>query len=169
MYMTNQHQRILSLEVRQQRLGYAVFAGPNTLLDWGVKNFRGGKNAVHVPLREKIAQLISEWQPDVAIASEPRSERAARKLKTVQAQARTLGVPVTLMTHASVKECFRDQRNKDDRARILVGRFSELSSRLPPRRKPWKSEDYRLSIFDAVALGAAAFQSCDARQRAREG
>ena len=28
----------------------------------------------------------------------------------------------------------------------------ELASRLPPKRKPWKSEDGRMDIFVAVAL-----------------
>jgi len=27
-----------------------------------------------------------------------------------------------------------------------------LASRLPPKRRPWMSEDYRMDIFDAVAL-----------------
>ena len=33
----------------------------------------------------------------------------------------------------------------------------ELRPVLPPRRKPWESEDYRMSIFDAAALGVAYF------------
>jgi hypothetical protein len=31
----------------------------------------------------------------------------------------------------------------------------ELGHRLPPKRKPWMSEDYRMGIFDAVALAFA--------------
>ena len=38
-------------------------------------------------------------------------------------------------------------------AEILVKRFpEELGSRLPPKRRPWMSEDSRMDIFDAVAL-----------------
>jgi hypothetical protein len=38
-------------------------------------------------------------------------------------------------------------------AEILATRFpEELAPRLPPKRKPWISEDYRMDIFDAVAL-----------------
>jgi hypothetical protein len=31
----------------------------------------------------------------------------------------------------------------------------ELASRMPPKRKLWKSEDGRMDIFDAVALAVA--------------
>ncbi len=38
-----------------------------------------------------------------------------------------------------------------------MARKSDLA-RLPRFRKPWMSEDYRMSIFDAVALAIAFFQ-----------
>jgi hypothetical protein len=49
---------------------------------------------------------------------------------------------------------FADGRGtKHALAEIIAKRFpGELASRLPPKRKPWMSEDYRMSIFDAVAL-----------------
>jgi hypothetical protein len=38
-------------------------------------------------------------------------------------------------------------------AEIFAKRFpEELASRLPPKRRLWMSEDYRMHIFDAVAL-----------------
>jgi hypothetical protein len=42
---------------------------------------------------------------------------------------------------------------KQEMAELLAKQFpDELASRLPPKRKPWKSEDTRMDIFDAVAL-----------------
>jgi hypothetical protein len=42
--------------------------------------------------------------------------------------------------------------------RILAERFpEELGDRLPPKRRPWMSEDYRMGIFEVVALGVAFF------------
>jgi hypothetical protein len=42
---------------------------------------------------------------------------------------------------------------KQEIAELLAGKYpDELASRLPPKRKPWKSEDTRMDIFDAVAL-----------------
>src|SRR5207245_8989032 len=39
----------------------------------------------------------------------------------------------------------------------LAQRFAELAPLLPPERKCTESEDYRMSIFDALACGAAYF------------
>jgi hypothetical protein len=49
---------------------------------------------------------------------------------------------------------FADGRGtKHALAEILSERFpEELGSRLPPKRRAWMSEDYRMGIFDAVAL-----------------
>jgi RNase H-fold protein (predicted Holliday junction resolvase) len=161
MHIEDNHRRWLAFDVRPQRLGYAIFMGPHTLLDWGVKNFRGGINAVRLPFSQKVAQLISGWQPDMVILNEPRSTFAANRVRTVQAQAQSFHIPVLLMSRHAVREVFRDQRNKDDRARVLAARFSELTLRLPPKRKPWKSEDYRLSIFDAVTVGVTYYEQSE--------
>jgi hypothetical protein len=45
------------------------------------------------------------------------------------------------------------QGTKHALAEILAKRFpEELGFRLPPKRRPWMSEDYRMDLFDAVAL-----------------
>jgi len=45
---------------------------------------------------------------------------------------------------------------KDGVAEIIAKQFpDELGSRLPPQRRPWTSEDYRMGIFDAMALALA--------------
>ena len=42
---------------------------------------------------------------------------------------------------------------KQEIAEQLAKQFpDELSSRLPPKRKAWKSEDARMDIFEAVGL-----------------
>ena len=42
--------------------------------------------------------------------------------------------------------------------------FPELEKRLPRVRKPWMSEDERMSIFDAVALAIAHSQAYGTRK-----
>jgi hypothetical protein len=45
-------------------------------------------------------------------------------------------------------------------AEIIAHRFpDELGFRLPPKRRPWMSEDSRMDIFDAVALVLAYYRS----------
>jgi hypothetical protein len=65
-----------------------------------------------------------------------------------------------------VKKAFPGhERNKDEIASVLGERFPELAPRVPPRRRAWQSEDYRMSIFDAAALGVAYFDRRARRTR----
>jgi hypothetical protein len=43
-------------------------------------------------------------------------------------------------------------KTKEEIAAAIARRFPELLP-LPRHRKPWMSEDYRMNIFDAVAIG----------------
>ena len=47
-------------------------------------------------------------------------------------------------------------------ASVLAKQFPTLDLRLPPKRKIWQSEDYRMSIFDAAAAGVAYFEKSTA-------
>ena len=53
-----------------------------------------------------------------------------------------------------MKTFFADgQGTKHALAEIIAKQFPEqLGLQLPPKRKPWMSEDSRMNIFDAVAL-----------------
>jgi hypothetical protein len=69
-------------------------------------------------------------------------------------------IRVILFTRQKVHRTFApDSRGtKHGIAGILAERFpEELGFRLPPKRRPWMSEDYRMAIFDAVALGLTYF------------
>ncbi|HET9410043.1 MAG TPA: hypothetical protein VFO39_22595 [Candidatus Sulfotelmatobacter sp.] len=69
-------------------------------------------------------------------------------------------VPVRVISAKALRETFAGQnRNKQEIASTVATRFPELLSILPPKRKPWQSEDYRMSIFDAAAVGIAYFAS----------
>lgn len=49
------------------------------------------------------------------------------------------------------------KRNKYMIAAALAKQLPEFAPRLPTVRKIFKSEDYRVSMFDAAALGIAYF------------
>src|SRR5205807_1183381 len=42
-----------------------------------------------------------------------------------------------------------------ENARRVAGRFSVLKWKLPPKRRAWENEHYRMSIFAAAALAMA--------------
>jgi hypothetical protein len=150
-------QRVLVLDIHADRVGIAVLEGSGHLLDWEVKNFRGGVNAVRVPLRTKVLQLLSEWQPHAIVLKKPSSGRVALKTKAVQVLAESSHIGVAFVDRQDIDDAFSSHNNKYERARLIVASFPVLAARLPPKRKAWQSEHYQLTIFDAVALGLAYF------------
>ncbi len=146
--------KILAFDVRARKFGFAAFEGPDELLDWGVKSFRHGVNAVKVPASQKVAMLLSEFRPDVVVIEKSPYRENIWLIGTVMRLARKRNVPVGLVSRAAVRKRFPvPGRNKHGIAVFISGRFPELAERVPPKRKPWQSEDYRMSIFDATALG----------------
>jgi len=67
-------------------------------------------------------------------------------------------VKVRLFSRTQVKRVFFSEGHgtKQEVAERIAKRFpEELGFRLPPKRRPWMSEDYRMDIFNAIALALA--------------
>ena len=152
------HFRILAIAPSTRGFGFAVLEGQETLVDWGVKTVKGDKNKQSLA---KVEKLITHYQPGVLVledASAKGSRRSPRIRKLSQqiikmAEARKM--IVKLFSRDQVMKTFiaDGQGTKHALAEILAKRFpEELGLQLPPKRKPWMSEDYHMSIFDAVAL-----------------
>src|SRR5580658_7862506 len=66
--MKNHDERIIAIDPRGCSFAFAVFEGPSRLLDWGVRSFRHGVNAVKIPASEKFAALLDYFSPDMVVA-----------------------------------------------------------------------------------------------------
>ena len=156
-------ERIIALDVRPQSFGYVVLEGPEHLLDWGVRSFRNGVNAVQVPARQKLAKLLDEVEPSAVLVREPlkgrQSSKLAKMLDAVRQEAKSRRITVRCVSRAAIRNAFGGQNRitKYQIASMLSVHFPALSWKLPPKRKCWESEDYRMSIFEAAALGVAYF------------
>lgn len=152
----SKHARILAIAPSTRGFGFSVLEGFDTLADWGVKSVTTDKNARSVA---KVEQLISHYRPDILVLEDfspgkrtPRIKRLGRSIITL---ARSKNVKVALFTQGQIREAFSQigTRTKQARAEFIAQKFpDEIGFRLPPKRKPWMSEDYRMNIFDAVAL-----------------
>ena len=152
-------ERILCLDIRPRSFAFVVFEGPKVVLDWGARSFRRGVNAVRVPLGIKIARLLDEYVPCALVLERPRTRKHLRIVAAIRKQAKLHGIPIRLISATAIDKAFSGSNdNKHQIASALATRFPDLLSVLPPKRKPWQSEDYRMSIFDAAALGTAYFQ-----------
>src|SRR5439155_1023562 len=161
-------QRILALDLRPRSFGYVVFEGPEELLEWGVRSFRNGVNEVRVPVYDKLARILEDYAPSTLVLKElraPTNSSSARKIEkmllAVRSEAKAHGVAVRIVSRKAVRKAFEDVGvpTKYAIASALAQSFPELAWKLPPKRKPWESEDYRMSIFDAAAVGVAYFAS----------
>jgi len=157
--------RILAIAPSTRGFGFALLEGPNTLVDWGVKSVEGDKNAGSIA---RVKAMIAHYEPDVLVLENNlvrpfhRAERIRRLARRIVAVSKRQNVSVILITREQVRRVFfvDGQGTKYGLAQILAERFpDELSFRLPPKRRPWMSEDSRMDIFAAVALAFAVRKS----------
>ena len=160
MHPANIHERIIAIDLRSSRFGFAVFDEPKRLLDWGVKNFRRGVNAVRFPANVKLGDLMDEFAPNAVVLMKRDAETKGRALmrEALLREAEMRGIAVHFLSRREVKASFvGSNRNKYAIAAALIERFPELASRRPGERKIWKPEDYAIKIFDAAALAVTYF------------
>lgn len=155
--------RILAIDPTTSGFGFAVLEGPDFLVDWGIKETQDDKHAQCLKL---IGTLIARYQPDMIVTENPsgkRSRRCARVralIASIVALARERTCRTRSFTRAEVYKPFPhvDKPNKHRIANAIAEQFPELAPRLPPFRKPWMSEDVRMSIFDAMALALTFYR-----------
>ena len=126
-----------------------------------MKNVEGDKNAGSLA---RVKAMIAHYEPDVLVlehaSAKPvrRAPRIRELTKRIVSMSKSQGVSVILLKRERVRRVFfgDGQGTKYALAQILAERFpDELGTRLPPKRRPWMSEDSRMDIFGAVALALA--------------
>jgi Holliday junction resolvasome RuvABC endonuclease subunit len=152
--------RVLAVDPSTRGFGFAVLEGPNRLIDWGVKETKIDKNRRTLKL---VDDLIEQYQPRMLVV-EDYEGKGSRRCRRIQGLINDISkltvknkVKVRSFTRVKVKQAFSESgaSNKYEIAVAIANRFPELAPRLPRFRKPWMSEDYRMSIFDAVGLALA--------------
>jgi len=99
------------------------------------------------------------------VAKEPPSRKKVNRARTrkvlelVRHKASLRGIRTRVFKRRAASNLFggEERLTKYKIATALTERFAELRPVLPPKRKFYESEDYRMSIFDPAALGAAYF------------
>jgi hypothetical protein len=154
----NKTVRILAVAPLSRGLGYAIMENPDSLVACGNKVILRDKNAGSLAWVEKFIQF---YQPDVLVlpdvnaADTRRAPRIKALHQKIGALARNHQLKVRLISNTRVRERLLGQAKgtKQAVAEALAAKFpAELASRLPPKRRPWMSEDPRMDIFDAVGL-----------------
>lgn len=154
--------RVLAIDPVNKGFGYAVFEGPDKLIDWGVKSTKSIDKRRRL---EQLFDLMERYSPDVIVVEDyadkgsRRGAQAKDLIRMILITASAMEIKTCALSPADVRNAFSQfgAATKYSIATILAKKFPELAPRLPPIRKPWMSEDYRMSIFDAVSLAWTFF------------
>ncbi len=154
--------RVLAIDPTTRGFAFAVMEGPHDLIDWGVKSVRPAKQARCLV---GVAAQITFFAPSVIVLEDTskrgsrRCRRIRRLIEAIRNLAARAGVRTRLVSRRQVRNTFAASgaTTKHQIAVAIAEQLPELADRLPPYRTSWMSEDYRMNIFDAVALALAFF------------
>jgi hypothetical protein len=161
---TSKDFRILAIALSYGGFGFVVMEGQKTIIEFGRRVADGNKNAQSLA---KTIKLLNFYRPDVLVLQdvEAKGSRRYPRIKTLNRQIKGVAeknkIEVELISGKQLRSLLlgNPKGTKHEMAEMLAMQFpDELASRLPPKRKLWKSEDSRMDIFDAVAL-AVVFRS----------
>jgi hypothetical protein len=153
--------RLLALEIRASKVGFAVFEDPTRLLDWGVRWF--GDGALRSSVSDRISTLLSFYGPHVVVVrsrtycSASGNNRFAKIVDTIRTEARRKRTRFKILNQHHVRDHFASKgpSTKHAIASAVARQFEELSWKLPHPRKAYQNEARAMVIFDAVANGIA--------------
>ena len=165
--------RVLAVALSARGFGFVVMEG-KAIIEFGGRVADGDKNARSLA---KLEKLLAYYRPGVLVLQdvEAKGSRRAPRIKTLNQQVKGMAgkhkIQVKLISGIQLRSVLLGNPNgtKQDIAELLAAQFpDELASRLPPKRKPWKSEDGRMDIFDAMALAVVFRMKCG-NQPGRDG
>jgi hypothetical protein len=154
--------RILALDLHPRSFGYVVIESPAELLGWGACAYRGKGRLLDVLAQRRLVPILELWRPSVLVLNsfprmtqteDPRRNGLLRRMVT-EAKRRRIFVRTLKMGPAELKgRC----RTKNENARRAVEHFPVLLRKLPPKRRAWESEHYRMRIFTAAILALTSY------------
>jgi hypothetical protein len=156
MRKTNLRSVLLALYPNAVGLGYAVFERELRATDWGIKAARKRKHHTTV---QNAAELLRHFSPTHLILPARTlvmkgSERLHQTSLDIARLSHEYGSRVHRYSRADIRSCFAKHgaESKDAIVAVIAKLLPEFQQHVPPRRRIWMSEDYRMGLFDAVAL-----------------
>ena len=157
---TSKPNRILAIAPSARGFGYSVMEG-QSILECGNKRADGDINLQAI---SKIEKLIKQFLPGVLVLQDVNAKGSHRapRIKALHRQIIKLAVKqkckITLFSGEKLRIALLGdvKGTKHEMAEMLAQKYPvELAAKLPPKRRAWESEDYRMDIFDAMALAVA--------------
>lgn len=157
--------RILAIDLRPRRSGFAIFEGPRRLLDYGT--FATPSGQLEKTIGNRLVDIQKLALPDVVVVKKERWEKLIALpqetsfIETLNGDSETSPTPIRLLGQGALDSTYGNLgcETKAEVSGALAKIFPELVWQLPPRRKMWESEHPRQTVFDAIALGFAYWQN----------
>lgn len=159
---------VLAIHFQTSGFGFVLLEHWSSPIDWGAPEVRGTNRAKRC--LKRIDSLLALHTPDMLILQDMsrRGTYRAPRIRALNHQtvllAKRRGVPVRTFSRAQVLAYFEDfgATTKQRIAETIAKGIPALDLYIPPPRKPWKSEDARMGIFEAAALAWILLRSRDA-------
>lgn len=167
------HLRVLAIDPCTRGFGFALLEGPERLIDWGVKHVTQDKNASCL---SKIDRLIEYYQPEVIVVEDPTDKGSRRRLRVreliqeIELLALRKKINRRNLPYSRIQKAFSqsDVLTKYQIAAKIAEQYPELCRHLPRLRRTWMAEDWRMSIFVAVSLAIAFFNTHQSQRAKRQ-
>lgn len=152
---------VLAIAPVTRGFGFVVLDSARRPIDWGVKDVRRNGNGGFM---SKAMEIMDAHQPTV-LAIEDWCDRGARRKLRTRTFLRRLGhattargIVVERFSRIQIRDAFASYNVKTvhDVAIAVARIIPEFRPLLPRPRRPWQSEPYRQSIFQAAALAVAS-------------
>ena len=149
---------VLAIQPFTRGYAFALFEGPLSPIDWGIKEVRGGnRNARCLAAAET---LIARTRPDVLVLEDYTGSfaRRSRRIKRLQSlitnHAAGQSIDVRHYPRERIRDCFKGVGavTRYEIAQAIAAQVQAFENRLPPLRKLWEPEDPRMALFDAASL-----------------
>lgn len=148
--------RLLAFYPNSKGLCYALLERGLRTIDWGIETGRQRKQAT--VLHHATSLLAMCGPSSIILPSRMDVEKRSRRLQEVANSIEHMSIDGDLGVHgyarADSKIAFgKVGSNSEDVIAAGIARLlPELELHLTPARKLWMSEDYRMGLFDAVAV-----------------
>jgi len=142
------------------------------LVDWGTRHlFRMGKTRKQI-----LGDLLGLLHPSALVLrrvptqSRRNSPHITDMINRIRKEARATRTRIAQVGEREYRRFFQGLGEPTNQhiATSMAECFPEIAWKLPPARKPWHTEDWRMLLFDAVALGFAYFGITLSPDAARE-
>ena len=148
---------VLSVYPFSRGFAFVFLEGPNSPFEWGVKEIREKHKSTKAI--QEIKKLIDHFRPEVLVIEDTigwsrRTSRIRKLYRMLVHLAQAEYVELYRCPRSDFNACFATvgANTKHEIAQAVAMQIPAFAHRMPLRRKPWRSEDPRQSLFDAAAL-----------------